>query len=216
MSAPTTAPTTASTTAPTTASPSVAVAPRRFGLLDPATYRSSLHLLADLAIGTATFSVFVTLLALSAGLAVTLVGIPILVVTLLLARGLGSVERRRAGVLLDVDVVAPPHPRRALWDPLRDAADWRAVGYALLLLPVGVVSGTVVLAGWATALAAITHPLYAIFLDEPAFRLAGHTLDGAPAEAGAVVLGIALLLAMPYVVRRLAQLDAVLVRRLLG
>src|SRR4051794_3480926 len=102
------APTTASTTASTTTSQSVAVQPRRLGLVDLATYRSSLHLLADLAIGTATFSVFVTLLALSAGLAVTLVGIPILVVTLLLARGLGSVERRRAGVLLGVDIAAPP------------------------------------------------------------------------------------------------------------
>jgi putative sensor protein len=203
-------------TTSTTASSSVAVTPRRFGLADPTTYRSSFHLLADLAIGTATFTVFVTLLATSAALAVTLVGIPILVVTLLLARGLGGLERRRAGVLLGVDVAAPSHQGRGIWSPLRDKADWRALGYTLLLFPMGVVSGTVVLAGWSTAVAAITHPLYAVFLDEPAVRLAGHTLDGPPAEVGTVLLGIALLIVMPYVVRRLAQVDAALVRRLLG
>jgi hypothetical protein len=79
-----------------------------------------------------------------------------------------------------------------------------------------VVSGTIVLAGWTTALAAITHPLYAVFLDEPAVRVAGRTLDGAAAEAGTVVIGVALLIVMPYVVRRLARADAALVRRLLG
>jgi len=202
--------------ATTTTSQTVAVPARRFGLADAATYRSSLHLLADLAIGTATFTVFVTLVSLSAALSVTLVGIPILVVTLLLARGLGGLERHRTRVLLRVDVANPAHPRRGLWEPLRDAADWRALGYALLLLPMGVVSGTIVLAGWTTALAAMTHPLYAVFLDEPAVRVAGRTLDGAAAEAGTVVIGVALLIVMPYVVRRLARVDAALVRRLLG
>ena len=52
------------------------------GLADPDTYRRSLHLLADLPIGLVTCSAAVGLLALSAGLAVTLVGLPLLVLTL--------------------------------------------------------------------------------------------------------------------------------------
>ena len=44
------------------------------GLLDPATYRRTLHLLADLPIGLVTVTLFTTLLAVSAGLALTLMG----------------------------------------------------------------------------------------------------------------------------------------------
>jgi len=200
----------------TTAAERVAVSRRSFGLTDPTTYRKSLHLLTDLVVGTATFTVFITMLALSVSLAVTLVGIPLLVATLLLARGLGGLERLRARALLGVDVATPGHPGRRLWDPLRDGADWRALGYSILLFPVGVVTGTVVLAGWGTALAAITHPVYAAFLDEPTAQVAGRTFDGPSAEVGVVVLGVALLVVMPYVVRGLARVDAALVRRLLG
>jgi hypothetical protein len=71
----------------------IAARPRRaehtLGLLDPATYRRSLHLLLDLPLGIVTFTVATTLLALSAGLAITLVGVPLLMLTLLAARLFG-------------------------------------------------------------------------------------------------------------------------------
>jgi Putative sensor len=189
---------------------------RAFGLADPTTYRLSVHLLADLALGTASFSVMVTLLTTSAALAVTLVGLPLLVVTLMVARGVASLERLRARHGLGIDVIPPPRRPRTFLERLVDPADWRAACYAVLLFPVGVLNGTVVMAGWLSALAAIGHPVYARGLDDTALQLAGRTVDGVTAEVGCVLVGLALLVSMPFVVRQLARIDGVLVRRLLG
>jgi hypothetical protein len=194
-----------------------AVAERsRFGLADPTTYRTSLHLLADLVVGTASFSVMVTLLTTSAALAITLVGIPLLAVTLMVARGFAGLERVRARHGLGVDVPPPRRHPRSFLQRLIDPADWRATCYALVLFPVGVLNGTVVMAGWLSALAAIAHPVYARGLDNTALHLAGRTVDGVTAEVGCVLVGLALLVSMPFVVRQLARLDVALVRRLLG
>jgi hypothetical protein len=184
------------------------------GLLDPATYRRTAHLLADLPLGLATFSVALTLLSLSAGLAITLVGIPLLIVTLAGARLVGRFDRARAALLLGVHVPAPA-PRRGFRGRLTDAAAWRALGYALLLGPVGTVTGTLTLTGWSTALAATAFPAYAWTLRDPALHLGAVTVDGLPAAVGSVACGLLLLAAMPAVTRLLAQLDAFLVRGLL-
>jgi hypothetical protein len=192
-----------------------AVTRPRFGLLDPATYLTSAHLMADLVVGTATFAVTVTLLAVSAGLMITLVGIPLLAGTLLVARCIGGLERLRAHVL-GVVTGAPAHDGRGLRARLVDPADWRAVLYALLLFPAGVVTGTITLTGWACAVAAITSPFYVGRFDDSTRQFGGINLAGPVAGVASVVLGIALLAAMPAIVRRLAGLDALLVHRLLG
>src|SRR6478672_2521346 len=98
---------TTSTTTATNYAPTITR--RRLGLLDPTTYRISLHLLASLVIGVATFSLMVTLLAVSASLMITLAGIPLLLGTLLVARGIGVFERGRATALLGQQVAAPGH-----------------------------------------------------------------------------------------------------------
>jgi uncharacterized membrane protein len=190
------------------------VARARIGLIDPATYRISLHLMADLVIGTITFALMVTLLSLAAGLMITLAGIPILVATLLVARGIGEFKRRCAHAVLGVEAAAPVHTSRGVRDRLRDRADWHAVVYAALLFPVGVFTGTITLAGWATAAAAITSPFYVGWIDSVP-RVAGISLDDPIAVVGTVLGGLILLLVMPAVVRTLARLDAILVQRLL-
>ena len=77
-------------------------------------------------LGTAYFTALVVLLSLAAGLLVTLLGIPLLILTLLAARGIGHLERARARALLGVETPAPSGHRAGLWPRLRDAADWRA------------------------------------------------------------------------------------------
>ena len=192
-----------------------ALARPRPGLLDPATYRNSLHLAADLIIGTVTFTIMVTLLALSAGLMITLAGIPLLLATLLVARSIGIVERKRAHAGLVHRHTAPAsQPLARVRDRLRDRADWRAVLYAILLFPVGIVTGTLTLAGWATAVGLLTSPLYTGRLGSVPY-LTGINLDGPVAAAASVLAGLALLLMMPAVVRTLARVDTALVHRLL-
>ncbi|MGR7023691.1 sensor domain-containing protein [Geodermatophilus sp. URMC 62] len=185
------------------------------GLLDPATYRRTLHLLADLPIGLVTFTVFTTLLSVSAVLAITLIGVPLLIGTLYTARLMGRMERARARALLGVGTPAP-RPARPGWrGRLADAAGWRTLAYGLLLGPVGVLTATLTLTGWSTALGALSFPAYAWTLDDPALHLGTVTVSGLPADLGAVACGLVLIAVMPAVVRLLARLDAVLVRGLL-
>jgi integrase len=102
-----------------------------FGFGDVGTYRRSIYLLADLVVGPTLFALGTSLLLLSAGFAVTLVGIPLLVVTLGLARAAGRFERARAASLLGV-VVLPPPMVRGLRARVTDGAVSDAVHDGLL------------------------------------------------------------------------------------
>ena len=57
------------------------------------TYRVLLYLLLGLPLGILYFTIVVTGLSLGIGLIVTLLGIPVLVITLLVVRGLAELER---------------------------------------------------------------------------------------------------------------------------
>src|SRR6516165_2284112 len=98
------------------------------------TWLETAYLLLDLVVGVAGF---------------TLVGIPILVLTLLGCRGAAWLERRRARIL-GLDLPDPPpldssgsFLRRAS-RPLVDGIAWRSAAYLVLMLPVGIVTFTVV------------------------------------------------------------------------
>ena len=71
------------------------------------TYLETFDLLLDLILGVVWFSVFTTLIATGASLLITLIGIPILTATFLLARGVAHVERVRARTFLDTDIETP-------------------------------------------------------------------------------------------------------------
>ncbi|MVO89403.1 hypothetical protein GPA10_32785 [Streptomyces sp. p1417] len=75
------------------------------------TFRTFGYVLTSLPVAVAGFVFAVTLFSLGAGLAVTLLGLPVFAAMLAGARGLGASERRRARDLLGV-VVAGPAPVR--------------------------------------------------------------------------------------------------------
>jgi hypothetical protein len=198
-------------------------APRRMRLL-PSLKTMALdatHLVLGLPAGVAIFTIVVTGLSLGAGLAITLVGIPILLSTLLLARGLAEIERRRAGLVLDARVRG--RERRlegSTMDRARtlatDPASWRYVLWGLLVLPVGTAGFALVVALWSTALGLVTSPIYWwSFGDEP----------GDPAifdDAGIgysvlrVVIGLALIPVAAWLSRVAAAGSGRLARALLG
>jgi hypothetical protein len=184
-------------------------------LLHADTYQRTAHLIADPLLGVITFTATATLLTLAAGLSITLLGILLLPLVLLLCRGIGRLERARARVLLHVKVTDPP-PTPTGWRRLTDASGWRAVAYSLLLLPSGILTGTITLTGWATAIAAIGFPTYAWRLTDPALHLGGLTIGGPAATVGATIVGVGLILLMPVVVEQLSRVDAFLFRTLLG
>ena len=93
----------ATATSPTTARPTWAAAAafaRRLGL-------DTVYLVTGLPMGIPAFTVVVTGWSLSLGLAITLIGLPIALVTVALSRALATVERRRA------ELVLGPHSRPA-------------------------------------------------------------------------------------------------------
>jgi hypothetical protein len=188
--------------------------PRAFSLGDPATYRRTAHLLLDLPRGVALFSVAVSFVATSAAAALTVVGMPLLVITLVGARWVGRLERARARTFLRLSLPEPDLAPRG-WRRLTDATAWRAVAYAILMLPVGIATATTALVGWAVGAAMLTFPAYAPFLDESSFEVGSHTFAGPGAWAGTSVCGVVVLLMMPAVLRGLAGVDAVMARRLL-
>jgi signal transduction histidine kinase len=208
------------------------------------TGKETIHLLLNMPFGIATFTIIVTGFALGFGMLITLVGIPILIGMLYVSRAMGTVERVRAGLLLDLDVprpYRPDPPRDKWWRPfvsrVTDPATWTEIVYHLLLLPVGVITFAVTLTFWTTALALLFLPAYAWALPENAqvvdswVRL---TFDTAPNVAGIglpgdgwvidtpveyaliSLIGFALVLLTPWVVRGLATGNRYLVRGMLG
>jgi signal transduction histidine kinase len=195
------------------------------------TWKATLHLLLDFPIGLAgTLYVLATVLWL--GLSVPLLGLPLLAVCVVGGRWWATMERARARVLLG-ELVAGPRPFQAragagvlarLGSALTDRPGWRGLGYLVLLGLWSIVATWVTLACWLIALMLVTYPVWYVpfreFTDAPGIALGLHNswqyLDRPLEIAAAVAVGAVLVLATPWVVRGLANVDRVMVRGLLG
>ncbi|MFF3321265.1 sensor histidine kinase [Streptomyces sp. NPDC002889] len=129
--------------------------PARFAF-DGSTWREIAHLLANLPLALLGFVYVAFAIFTGVGLSVTVVGLPLLAAGLMGARAIGIADRARARKLLGVriDEPSPPHGRgraRGLipWvrSRLKDPVAWRAVLYACIRLPWGVLTFTVTLVG---------------------------------------------------------------------
>jgi len=132
-------------------------------------YRALTHHLLGLPLGIAYFTWLVTGLSLGLGLAITLLGIPILTLVLASVRPLLAAERGLSNGLLGTEIPAAPlAPRgegwlgrlKAYWT---DSATWRGTLYLLLRFPAGIATFTVAVAAWASALYLIAAPVVAPF-----------------------------------------------------
>lgn len=118
---------------------------------DRRTYGSLVYSLLGLPIGIFGFTVLVTGFALGGGLLITLLGIPVLVATLTFVRAMAGMERRLAQSLLDVSMPRrPPFSPTShgfFWRRLLDLASarqtWRAIGFILMRLPLGIAGFTI-------------------------------------------------------------------------
>lgn len=111
------------------------------------------YLLLSFPLGLCYFILVVTGLALGVGTLVIWIGLPILFVTLLMVRGMATIERRLASSLLHVSF---PHegfsqeaPRQSFMrhfaNVLRDPSTWTSMIYMMLKLPLGIISFTLAL-----------------------------------------------------------------------
>jgi hypothetical protein len=125
------------------------------------------HHLLGLPLGVAYFSWLVTGLALGLGLAITLVGIPILTLVLASVRPLLEGERRLSNALLGTSLprtaLAPRGEGfvgrlKAYWT---DGTTWRGVAYLLARFPIGIATFTVVVTAYSVAGFLIAAPVLA-------------------------------------------------------
>ncbi|QCX81624.1 Nitrate/nitrite sensor protein NarX [Streptomyces sp. YIM 121038] len=181
--------------------------------------------------------VLTVLLALGAGLTVSLlgavVGVLILVTGVRLARAFGGVHRRMASAFLGerLPALEPPHAGTGLFGRLdaglRDGAGWRAVSYVLVKLPVSALGMYAVL-WWLTGLVNVTAPLrWAVLGQQPGpgddgmpvltpVPAGGLAVDTFAGTFGALALGVVLLLLAPWPTRLVVGADRWLLHALLG
>ena len=188
------------------------------------------YLLLGLPAGIITFTVVVTGWATALGLAITLIGLPVAMATIVVSRGMAAAERWRAALVLGTPVRGryrpvesvegkPNQQIRWILERLKamfaDAQTWKDLGWHLLLLPIGIVGFTVAVVCWAWTLGLITMPLWYSLTTDPA-QVGGVTVDAWYWALLAFVAGIVTLPISVALLRATAAGTGALSRLLLG
>jgi signal transduction histidine kinase len=198
------------------------------------TWREFAYLLLNLPMGILGFTWTVTMLSLGAGLLVTFIGLPVLVLALGGCRAIGAVERNRArGLLwLDVDDPAPVRAKNRgvlarLGGQLGSGVNWRHAVYCLVHFPWGVFTFSVAVSFFVYGWGLLTYPLwqwvFPAFVGQDGLQIYGND-DGThgwwlhtPLDLTlCVVVGALLVLLTPWLIRGMAHVDRMLVSGLLG
>jgi signal transduction histidine kinase len=186
--------------------------------------RTSGYFLLNLVTGIFWFVLLVTLGAVSIGTAVIWVGVPLGVLTLVLARGAATAERAWLRTALGVDIRRPYRPlpegttdrAKAI---VKDPATWRDLSYWLLMLPLGVFEFSLTVALWSAVLGMVLLPFYVHWLPatwEVDFGASVWTIDSFADALPVSLLGL-LLGAISYqLLKGLGMGHALLARALLG
>lgn len=182
-----------------------------------------LFMFVSFPIGLFWFVVLVTLLSTGVSMAITFVGIPILVGTLFLWMYGAKFERLRVRSMLGVRISDPyaPVPRDAtFWQKLKarlqDRYIWQDLVYLFLLFPIGIAEFVVATVVVSIVVSGLTAPIWAAFGGwevDTGWAAVDSSLTGAVVGFG---VGLLMLVAMPYIFTGIGQGHAWLARQLLG
>jgi signal transduction histidine kinase len=179
----------------------------------------SLHLVIDLV----AWVLLITGVALSLGLAVTVVfGVPVVLVTLAGSHLGAKLQRWRCNELLDADIALPaPLDRSGSWwrrtrRHLGRRLTWKELAHHLVAPMLGVVTGAVALAAWCVPLALLSTPLVLAALPDLRADLWVASVGRGSGIVAVVGAGLGLLLLAPWIVRAMAVTERALARSLLG
>jgi signal transduction histidine kinase len=208
-----------------------AVAGRRASLRNPFKLLASaepwlalVFMLLSFVLGVFWFVTLVTLIAVGVGLVVVaLVGVPILAGTLIFWTLGARLERRRVGLLLGVPIREPYRPLAPAASPawrrfLRYASDyhvWLDLLYLFLLFPIGIAELVIACVFAVLPVSLLAMPIYYRFGDPPQVG-PGWYIDTLPKALLGTLLGIPVLLLVPYVLVGVGRGHAWLARQLLG
>ena len=138
-------------------------APRRW-----ASYVLRRHGLLFLQSPLTTVGFFLVLLGAIAGISLIplVIGIPLLVVVIALARGYGGFQRQVFSSVLGRTIPAPPPVTdrtwwrpAAVWERVKDVTAWRAIGFHMAAFPVATIGFWLMAVGWFCLLAAVFWPV---------------------------------------------------------
>ncbi len=187
------------------------------------TWRETAWALLAFPIGLFWFVVLVTLLASGLGLAITIVGLPILALTLVLAPWGARAERWLARTLLQAPIDEPPAAPAAGGEAWRrvlhllvDGRRWRSVLYLLLLFPLGLVEFLAAVIPWSIALFLLSAPFWWWAVPDAEFLWDGNELDTPWEWALVFVIGVPAALLAPWLVRGCVWAHLALMRGLVG
>lgn len=184
------------------------------------TWVSLLFILLSFVLGLFWFVALVTLLSTGIGTAITLIGLPLLAGTLVFWVWGARLERARFNAMLGERIADPyqPLPDGSLWEKLkarlRDKYVWLDLLYLFLLFPIGLAQFVVAITWTSVAFTAITAPTWYSLNDSQ--TSSGWVIDNLPAAIGVALVGIPILLALPYVLIGMVRGHAWLARNLLG
>jgi signal transduction histidine kinase len=182
------------------------------------------HIVLGVFVGTCTFTLMVTLLALSVSLLITFpLALPFVWCLFVAARGIGHVERSRYAALLGVELIDPVPPLQAtsLWrrlvERVRTRPRWREIAYGLVQLPLALLTMLPTVAAWCGSVALLALPFYVDQLpgDTAKFGLF-EVSQGIGSALAALVGAVGLVLVAPWVTHAMAAFDAAVGRWLLG
>lgn len=189
---------------------------------DAHTYRIAAYLVLGLFLGILDFTLIVTGLSLGLGLLVTVLGLPVLLATLLVARALATLERRLARSLLNT-----PFPHRQMepgeaagfsWRRLKSLAKSRRtyaeLAFLALRLPMGVLDFTFITTIVALALAGLIHPI--MVLAGVDIEMGSWTIDTLSEAVIVLPVSVVFLLVGPRLVIGWSTLSSRLAGTLLG
>jgi signal transduction histidine kinase len=192
------------------------------------TWKEAAYAIVALPLGVAWFTIFLTLVTTSLSLLILVVGLPLLALTLWLARGASRVQREVAGALLDAHIPGRPNfgsgASRPWWrrvlEPVLDLSTWRALAYLVVFaFPVGLTLFLAAVVLWTVALSFVSTPIWYFFIP-PDNRgdvfWDGNQLDQAWEWIIVVGGGALFVFVTPWIIRALTAFDALLMRALLG
>lgn len=193
-----------------------------------ATWREFADLIVNLGVGIATFTWAVTLVSTSAGLFVTLVGIPLMAFTVMSGRWIAGAERSRVKGMLG-DAIPAPRPVRVpdggglrpMFARLKDGAGWKGLLYGIVMLPIGIATFTIAVTLTSVGIGGVTYPAWFwMGSNEKGQWWQGtnmlHDGRGRVLIVAYVVVGFFVLVATPAVMHGLARMHAGIARGLLG
>lgn len=161
-------------------------------------------------------------LILGAGLSLLTIGVPVLIGVLAGARLIGIAHIGLARALLGTTVTPPARPelRPGLWNGVKgrlgDPLGWRSIAYLVIRLPLSSIGFFLVASLFVYAVSTLSYPLFWFTLHGDAMPTFDLRVDTWPLTLPLAVTGLAVLLAMPWVVHGLTELDRLLVRGVLG